>query len=701
MIGQGTNHLWQSTLFAVAAALVTLVFRKNRAQVRYCLWLSASVKFLVPFALLTSLGNSLWSALAARKIATEFAPPAVSLTMDQITQPFPDTFSFVPSAPLTHTNDWISIAILGVWVCGFVGVVLVRFRGWLQIRAAMRASTPIDTRASVAVRSLPGLLEPGVVGFLRPILLLPEDILKRLPPSQLEAVLAHELSHIRRRDNLTAAIHMVVEAVFWFHPLVWWIGARLIEERERACDEAVLSLGGEPGDYAEAILRVCKLYVESPLACAPGISGADLKKRIVRIMTQRLGYKLSFGRKLLLASIGLAVLAGPVLLGLLNATQVRAQSSMLDWVHMRKVQAQAKTDNSTQGIASTWQGTLHSGKDRRVVFKITKVSGDAYKADFFDLDQGGEPIRVSSVTSDRTTVKVNLAVIGVAYTGTLSSEGNSITGTWNQGSAQLPLELTRATPATEWQLPATRPMLPMMAANASPTLEVATIKPSKPEATNTFFRYGPRLQVANTNLNDLIVFAYGAHPKQVVGAPTWTETEKFDIEAKPNAEGLPTLDQWRMMMRQLLAERYKLTFHREQKVLPVYLLTVSEAGPRLTKSGGDPNGRPGLGFRGRVGGDVSAYNATIGDFINFMTRYVRLDRPIIDRTGIAGRYDFTLNWTPDDSQFGGKSNAPADGADTLPSLYTAIQEQLGLKLDATKAPAEVMVIDHVERPSEN
>ena len=173
MIGlQWANHLWQSTLFTVVAALVTLAFRKNRAHVRYCLWLSASVKFLVPFALLINLGNSLWSAFAARQIATKLALPAVSLTVQQITQPFTNSLSFVPSVPLTHTADWIPIAILSVWICGFLGVVLVRFRGWLRIRGAMRASTPIDIQAAAAVRSSPGLLEPGVVGLLRPILLL-------------------------------------------------------------------------------------------------------------------------------------------------------------------------------------------------------------------------------------------------------------------------------------------------------------------------------------------------------------------------------------------------------------------------------------------------------------------------------------------------------------------------------------------------
>jgi bla regulator protein BlaR1 len=129
IIEQWTNHLWQSTLFAVMAALLTLAFSKNRAQVRYCVWLSASIKFLVPFGLLMNLSNSLWSAFAARGIATELASPSVSLTVQQIAQPFTDGLSFVPSAPLTHTAQWIPIAMLSVWLCGFLGVVLARFRG--------------------------------------------------------------------------------------------------------------------------------------------------------------------------------------------------------------------------------------------------------------------------------------------------------------------------------------------------------------------------------------------------------------------------------------------------------------------------------------------------------------------------------------------------------------------------------------------
>jgi uncharacterized protein (TIGR03435 family) len=153
---------------------------------------------------------------------------------------------------------------------------------------------------------------------MRPVLLLPHGIAERLTPSQLNAVLAHEICHVRHRDNLLAFLHMIVETMFWFHPLVWWIGARLLEERERACDEDVISRGNQPDVYAEAILNVCKACVESPLACVSGVTGANLKRRIEAIMTNRAGEKLDRGRKVLLAAAGALVLAVPLGIGVFH-----------------------------------------------------------------------------------------------------------------------------------------------------------------------------------------------------------------------------------------------------------------------------------------------------------------------------------------------------------------------------------------------
>lgn len=321
MIGELSNHLWQSTVFAILAGLLTLAFRKNRAQVRYWLWFSASLKFLLPFSLLLTLGGYLGRSRPTRSVPV----PAITYTVVQVAEPFPEA---VPPAPSTRSHaDWIPIAVVSLWACGLAGIALMRLWGWLRIRAAVRSSTPMDIQFPVAVRSSSALLEPGVVGFFRPILLLPAGIVERLTPSQLQAVLAHERCHIERRDNLTAAIHMIVEAVFWFHPLVWWISARLVEERERACDEGVLELGSDPRVYAESILKTCEYCVESPIACTSGVLGSDLKKRIVRIMTQSLACKLGLRSKVVLGGAGLTTLVVPLVIGLICAPLLRSQSS--------------------------------------------------------------------------------------------------------------------------------------------------------------------------------------------------------------------------------------------------------------------------------------------------------------------------------------------------------------------------------------
>ena len=141
-----------------------------------------------------------------------------------------------------------------------------------------------------------------------------------LTDAHLEAILAHEVWHVRRRDNLAAAMHMVVEAIFWFHPVAWWLGARLLEERERACDEEVLRLGNPPQVYAESILKTCEFCVGSLPISVSGVTGADLKSRIVRIMTERVTRELDFSKKLLFVGAGLLTIAAPIVFGLQNAT---------------------------------------------------------------------------------------------------------------------------------------------------------------------------------------------------------------------------------------------------------------------------------------------------------------------------------------------------------------------------------------------
>jgi bla regulator protein BlaR1 len=332
------NHLWQSTFFAAIAALLALALRKNSARTRHWIWLAASVKFLVPFSLLVGIGNHLgWSTAPARE------QTGLSYLLDEIGQPFtPPLQGGVVSASPAPAASALSTLLVAVWFCGCAVVLFSWWLRWRRIAVVARTARPAC--AGPALRTLRRLeeiagikrpvqlatsttsLAPGVFGVVRPLLLLPAGIADRLGDGQLEALIAHELCHVRRRDNLAAAIHILVEAVFWFHPLVWWLGARLVEERERACDEEVLRLGSEPQVYAEGILKVCRYYLESPLVCVSGITGANLKRRIEGIMMNHTPNNLSFARRALLAALGAAAVAGPIAIGLVYAPPSRAQS---------------------------------------------------------------------------------------------------------------------------------------------------------------------------------------------------------------------------------------------------------------------------------------------------------------------------------------------------------------------------------------
>lgn len=562
------NHLWQSTLFAALAGLLTLALRKNRAQMRYWLWLAASVKFLIPFSLLVSAGS---------QIEWRTAPAAALLptALEQISQPFTTTDIPPVATPAPPATSPVIPVLVAVWFLGCAVVLARWYARWGRIRRAVRAASPLPIQAPVKVMSSPMLLEPGVFGLFRPVLLLPDGIANRLTPTQLQAIVAHEMCHVRRRDNLAAAIHMVVEAVFWFHPLVWWIGARLVKERERACDEEVLRLGNEPQAYAEGILNVCKFYLESPLPCASGVTGADLKKRIEAIMTNRISQKLTPARKLLLAIAGMMAVAGPVLIGIMNAPHGRAQSK---------------------------PGAL--------------------------------------------------------------------------------------------------------------AFEVASIKPADPDARGVRIQFTPGggLSAMNVRPRQLIELAYDVQSFQISGGPGWLNSQGFDIIAKaPQSPEAPAKErqmteahreQFRQRVQALLGERFQLVIRRDTKEMPVYALVVAKNGPRLKESTGEGTGiRAG---RGEISGDKVA--------IAMLARILasRVGRPVLDRTGLKGNYDFKLEWTPDLGEGSAKAGGPLDkgeGASAAdpsgPSIFTALQEQLGLKLESTKGPVEIIVIERAEKPTEN
>jgi uncharacterized protein (TIGR03435 family) len=355
-----------------------------------------------------------------------------------------------------------------------------------------------------------------------------------------------------------------------------------------------------------------------------------------------------------------------------------------------------------QNITGSWQGTLTGGPmDLRTVLKLS-LNNDKLVGAFYSIDQNPTPIPVGAITRDGSSIKMEIPAIGGTYEGKVSADGNTIAGTWSQGGPSTLLILTRATPETAWKIPDPPPPPKRLPADAKPVFAVATIKPSNPNGRGFSLLVGPGgvLSTTSTSLSDLIVFAYGVHTKQIINGPAWMEAEKYDIMAKPDLEGLPNGDQLKSMMQKLLEDRFQLKFHHDKRELSVYAIMPGKGEAKLTKNdaGGD---LPGFGMRGM--GNFSIRNATMADFAGLLQAQV-LERPVVDQSGLKDRYDFTLKWTPDASQFGGRgANAPPppDGTDAPPDLFTAFQQQLGLKLEATKAPVDVLVLDKVERPSEN
>jgi uncharacterized protein (TIGR03435 family) len=359
-----------------------------------------------------------------------------------------------------------------------------------------------------------------------------------------------------------------------------------------------------------------------------------------------------------------------------------------------------------QNISGTWQGTLQTPQRAlRMVMKVTRADDEGLKAMFYSIDQNGRGISGNAVSLQGATFKATIPAVGGSYEGKLSADGTTINGTFTQGSP-LPLNFLKATPSTEWAIPEPPPPPRLMAADAEPSFEVATIKPSNPDtpgqAINVGRGGGNAFTTLNTPLSELIKFAYGIHARQVTGGPSWIELDRFDILAKPDTPGIPNVTQLRSMVQKLLAARFGLEFHREKKELSAYVITVDKAGVKITKVEGNRGNLPGFGGRGP--GAIGVRNSTMTEFADFLQARI-LERPVVDQTGLKDRYDFTLEWKPDTAQLAASAgpNPPAlpQNIEDRPDLLTAMRQQLGLKVESGKAPVEVLVIDKVSKPTEN
>jgi uncharacterized protein (TIGR03435 family) len=607
------THLWQSTAFVALAGLVTVALRKYPARVRFSVWMIASLKFLIPFALLTSLGSH-WArpnlhpqVRAFYSLVEEFGQPFAQGHVSapaQSTQGQPLHFPLSGSALLTT-----------LYLCGCV-VMLVRWTlQWRSARRVISSAAQVHEgrevyalrRAQAKARSGKAIpivttlraMEPGVFGMIRPVLLWPEGLSERLDDLQIEAIMAHEIEHIRRRDNLASALHALVQALFWFHPAVWWMDSKMNEERERACDETVIEKSAQPEKYAEGILTVCAFCLESPLPCVAGVSGSDLKERILRIMSNRSGSALTLGRRAVLTAAAVLTLALPIGFGMLRG------------------QAGAAAQSESPG------GTIAVPKYE--VASIKPTSGDEGKSQLF-----------------------------------FTPDGTSIRG--------VPVQM-------------------------------------------------------------LLRMAFGVEADRVIGAPSWTTSNRYDVEAKVAPEDAPKLDKLkaedrRAMLIPLLEERFNLKYHHETRELPTYTLLVAKGGPKLSEAKAEPasteNDPPNVAKvpkgammgQGRMmmrPGRIEAQSSTLDMLAHSLSP--QLGHTVIDKTGLTGKYDYTLQWTPDEATMpmqggpGAGPGGPGRETNTVeaggPSLFTAIEEQLGLKLESTKGRIDVIVIDHLDLPSAN
>ncbi len=346
-----------------------------------------------------------------------------------------------------------------------------------------------------------------------------------------------------------------------------------------------------------------------------------------------------------------------------------------------------------QGIVGTWQGTLPAGESPRIVLRIADVgNGAALNGSITFIDRSADAFPLLSVNYNAPELKV--AIGEFSFRGKLSVDGKAIAGTWTKSNESYPLTLTPATPEMLWTYsgPST---LPTMSATADPSFEVATIKPSAPEAKNFGYSWQTRLfQARDNTVADLIRFAYQVRQRQIDGGPSWINELQFDVSGEPDAPGLPSFDQQRLMLRKLLAERFGLRVHIVQKDFPVYALVVGKGTPKINVSARSVNSHTGISPKELGDGNTAVQFSytTVPEFTDLLMNFIQ-DRQIVDETGMTGRFDFTV-MIPTSSLHSGND------IDRSTAFLLGVQP-LGFKLLPKREPLEVIVIDNLEKPTAN
>jgi uncharacterized protein (TIGR03435 family) len=367
---------------------------------------------------------------------------------------------------------------------------------------------------------------------------------------------------------------------------------------------------------------------------------------------------------------------------------------------------------SSGDLTGTWQGTTTAtdpnAPGTRIEMKVTKdgAQGAPYKGTLYmpDLGLNGRAMAAPAINLHGPQISFSIPQMwsGMAYSGTLDAEGKTMTGALSapNGGPAIPLILSRVAEDAAWPIPQ---FAPLMAKDAHPKFDVLTVKASRPDEG----RGGPRFNGHETmwtafTVEAIIGLGYGLYPSQLANEPDWFRTDRWDVVGIPDTEGRPNPSQFDELSHDLLATRFGMKFHMEQRELSAYVITVAKGGPKLlpTASGPNDSGQIRADY-----GDATIHNMTVANFAKWFQTDV-LDRPVIDRTGLTGFYDFSLKWTPDETQFprmrqnGAQVSLP-DDMPAEPALREAAEQQLGLKIESMKTMVPVMVIDHAEKPGAN
>jgi bla regulator protein blaR1 len=566
----------RASLIVLTTALMLRVLRIRIAAAQHAVWAGVLIAMLaLPLWLA-------WGPKATLPVLPAPSEPAVVMRAAPVSLVDPATPLEVSEAPATKPPVWSWDAVwIGVYLLG-AGALLLR----LAI-GTIRASR-LDSASCVA---------PVTVGLLRPRIILP-DRCREWPVVQLDAVLSHERAHARRRDPLFQWLALLNRAVFWFHPLAWWLERRLSALAEEACDSAVLERGHDPREYSECLLdlaRAVQLAGTRVNVVAVGMPGSYLPQRVKKIIDGIRAPRVSPIR-MACTAVACAVPVALFAAGTLGRVQPNFPPTLPLPAPPQPpvVLAQAPTVTSRVSRPKPVQPAAAAA----LAFEVVSVR---------PVDSGGGRGGMLDTTPGR--------VVGQRVTGTM-----------------------------------------------------------------------------------LIEQAYGLNYTQseVIGAPGWLQTEKYDIEGK--ADGNPSKDQLMLMVQTALVDRFKLKVHRETKEGAAYALVVGKSGPKVHQvQEGDPlpaGRRYGLGTNvlpigGRM--PMSAFAQFLsGPMGELLIEKItppqgrsKASRPVIDKTGLEGLYDFSLVGAPDDD------------------FLIVLQEQLGLKLEPTKIPIDVLVIDHIEKPDEN